>query len=355
MSDLEKIPSEYSEGDLGVEITDLEAPESPDTPSKSRSSTSSPLPTSFLHWRGFLKRKPVQLAGASAFILLGLVILLSLSGTLSFLIEQRTYTPPTSHLPATVSIPSFLSTIPVPQQDGLTCLMDATWSPDSKRLAVLGYSQDCPQGSRSYQLGLVNVYDAHSVKLLVQVRPDGAILSMLRKQFSGAREKPVIIYDSVLWSPDGRQMALTFIAHFWPDQAAPIFAGMLLMRENGRQTVFLRQELEQELEESYLVWDLERGVPAVVNYGYRPNPSPFFTVNIPPALTYHWGTNGMLVPEISSASAGLSASLLGPVGNPDGDASFTLWQPGSAGRTIELGNGPVHFPGVYTWNTFFMA
>jgi hypothetical protein len=126
MSEREETPSESPEGNLGVEITDLEGPEGPDAPSKSRSNTSSRMATSFLHWRGFLTRKPMQLAGASAIILLGLVILLSLSGTRSFLIEQRSPTPRTSRLPATVSIPSFLSTVPVPQQDGLTCLTDAT-------------------------------------------------------------------------------------------------------------------------------------------------------------------------------------------------------------------------------------
>src|SRR5260221_14054542 len=72
---------------------------------------------------------------------------------------------------ASLATPSF------PQQDGIACLTDAAWSPDSQFIAVLGYTQDCPQDE--YVPGIVNLYNVHSHHLMKQLHPDAAIERVL--------------------------------------------------------------------------------------------------------------------------------------------------------------------------------
>src|SRR5262249_48369503 len=77
---------------------------------------------------------------------------------------------------------------------------------------------------------------------------------------------------------------------------------------------------------------------------------------LPPAVAYHWGGNGALLPDTLLAHAtGPAASPLlpGPVGNPDGNTSFTIWQPGVA-RLMSLVDSSSVYP-MYTWSTDFAA
>ncbi|MFI5271775.1 MAG: hypothetical protein ACHQ4H_01925 [Ktedonobacterales bacterium] len=56
----------------------------------------------------------------------------------------------------------------------------------------------------------------------------------------------------------------------------------------------------------------------------------FSVVQVPPALAYSWSADGSLMPTLTLAAHGAPAPnvAIGPVGNPIGDASFTLWQHG---------------------------
>src|SRR5262249_5396275 len=71
----------------------------------------------------------------------------------------------------------------------------------------------------------------------------------------------------------------------------------------------------------------------------------------PPALAYQWGTDGTLVPETLLTDNQVPvAPQPGPVGNPDGSTSFSIWQPGLA-HVISLGGS---FR-AYAWSTDFAA
>src|SRR5205823_1844470 len=79
------------------------------------------------------------------------------------------------------------SSLPVlPKRDGMTCLRDAIWSPDSKFIAVLGYTQNC--SSVAYVPGLVNLYEAHTSRLIRQLHPDDAIVQALNRPLASSRQ-----------------------------------------------------------------------------------------------------------------------------------------------------------------------
>ena len=160
MHDTDYIEQQTAE-DIEFEITDLDPSE------HVGSNTTSWLDTRLLAWQRLPpRRRHWRLASA-----LGVVLLL-----VTFVnLNKGAFSRPRSllHSPAVVTLatPSF------PQQDGIACLADAAWSPDSQFVAVLGYTQDCPQDE--YVPGIVNLYNVHSHHLMKQLHPDAAIMRVL--------------------------------------------------------------------------------------------------------------------------------------------------------------------------------
>jgi hypothetical protein len=246
-------------------------------------------------------------------------------------------------------------------QGSLACVNNFAWSPDGRRLALLDYKQNCPQGSNSYQPGLLSIYSADSGRLIRQIHPDGPILQAIQKfstsqsSASGAVSSPMIIYNTLLWSPRVQRLAFGFSAQVFspiPSSWQPL-TGLLLMDEDGGHPQVL---LQPDRYQSYNEWDLQRGTllpamsPVMQNF-----PSFFCCSNFPIAPAYHWTTNGALLPEGQTSLDTPPAPSLGPIGNPSGDASFTIWQPGMAELTTHVPNQPDEMPGIYTWGSSFAA
>jgi hypothetical protein len=88
-------------------------------------------------------------------------------------------------------------------------------------------------------------------------------------------------------------------------------------------------------------------------------------VTLPPALTYQWGANGALLPLTPlTAQAPPTISPAGPIGNPVGGNSFSIWQPGVAayGSYALPSQGPPEAPltyaaapNLYLWYSQFGA
>ena len=120
MDNFEDTQPEHTEDDAPVEFIDLETTSLQDKPP-------------------FLNRKRVRFLTTSGIVLLAiiLVLILSLSGNLSLLLASLHL--PSSSKPVSSSRPTTpLPAPPAPQQDGIACLIDTAWSPDSTRFAVLG-------------------------------------------------------------------------------------------------------------------------------------------------------------------------------------------------------------------------
>jgi WD40 repeat protein len=152
----------------------------------------------------------------------------------------------------------------------------------------------------------------------------------------------VLQYVHIIWSPDGQRLALTFDTV----SAQPSVNGVeLVNRDDGHAQVLLQQQFPTA--PFYAEWDLAQSRPVP----FTPPLSVFSLMPLPPALAYRWGTNGNLVPETLLTPTTVPAvPPPGPVGNPDGDPSFTIWQPGSM-YVVSFAES-FH---LYTWSTDFAA
>jgi len=239
-------------------------------------------------------------------------------------------------------------------QDGIACLLDAQWSPAGDAIAVLGYAYNCP-GNHDVP-GLLNVYNAHTGKLTAQWQPDDTILTIMNAptvENQGASTPGVLAtssyqmanagsanvgstrllpfsYIHVMWSPDGQRLALSFIVYM---QQQPFF-GILVMNVNGHSSHVIFQPP-----------NLDQGTP--IEWDFATGQALGFT-NISPAIAYRWGAHGALIPEKPlSDRTEQPLPLAGPVGNPDGNVAFTIWQPGFTRIT--------NVAGYYKWGTIFSA
>ena len=341
--------------DSEVEIVDL------DLPGETWSSASLLLASRFLVWQRTLNRRRVRLVTATGILfLVALVLLLNMhiSIPISFSIiphnnntaQYVAQAPPVNIKPSMVGFP---------REDGFACVNNVAWSPDSKYIAFIGYQKDCAQGNQMYERGLVAVYDALSAKLVRQLSPDEAILQAFHKQFPATHDALVINYASILWSPDGKNLALTFNLGF-PLLAGPgkFFGVMLIPDGSGNAQVLLHFQKVSSLP---VEWDLQRH--KAINNSPISSLQPFVSAGtaISPIFTYRWGTNGALIPSLFRRyrlvilRSQLDESQFGSVGDPDGGRSFTIWQPGMSTLNTQNGGRSTDVPGIYTWNTLFVA
>jgi WD40 repeat protein len=236
----------------------------------------------------------------------------------------------------------------------IRCPSQATWSPDSLSLAVLGYTQPCAQDD--YVPARLDLYAVSPMHRVASWQPDGAILGALlhppgvsprlgfwavRKPISGMPQKysaiPPIRYLQLLWSPDGRQLALSFGA----TTRVMTYEGILLADLDGGHARVLLYPEPWQIDPTHwapLQWNLQSGTAIALNHSA-------------PALTYAWSAHDTLVPLTGAhTSGGLSAYMALPPGNPAGDHTFSIWQPGHP-AILSL----MHMPGVYLWSSSFAS
>jgi hypothetical protein len=304
-----------------------------------------------LRWQRAPSRQYWRVMSTVGFVLF-LVVLLNVSSVFSSSFSGRfkgTFFP-RSHPRSLPPLPA--SALPtLPQQDGISCLRDAAWSPDSHFIAVLGYQQNCSPDL--YVPGLVNLYEAHTGTLLTQVHPDGAILQALNQPLTAPPQQAfshgpsrstgdaswlAIHYVHVIWSPDSQRLAFTFTLA----AQSSVMNGVVLMSRGGAHPQVWFQH-QNPTAPSYAEWDAEQ------RRSMASTPVP-----LPPALAYHWGTHGTLLPkELPPATSGPATLSLGPIGNPDGDYWFTIWQ--SALMHVILFTDASGSYSISTWRSSFAA
>lgn len=341
--------------DEQIELSELEPPRPPNV-------LMPPWARRFVErWHSPRSQKRLRRASNVSLALIILLVIALLSGNQFFVLlanqlragfgfSQQAH--PVQSSPASSNLTS--SQARVRGQDGIACLLDARWSPRGDAIAVLGYASTCP--SNHDKPGVLNVYDARTGKLNAQWQLDDTILSIMgaptvSSQGTSARgvqatssfqttttgnadvgSKRILpfSYTHVMWSPDGQKLALSFIVYM---QQHPFF-GILVMNVNGRfsHIIFQPPNLDQP---APIEWDIATGHAL----GFTP---------VPAALSYHWQANGSLVPFVPlSGRPQQPVPLAGPVGNPDGSALFTIWQPGYTTFTT--------IAGYYEWSTTFSA
>jgi hypothetical protein len=332
MHDAESTEQEKIAEDLEVEFTDL------DLPGSTSSSKSLLLAFALFNWQRSLKRlryRRYWRRVSTLSILLMLVVLFRLSNGLSSPLVKSFSR---AFFPASQASSSLAA---LPEPENITCMKDVAWSPDSALIAVLGYHKHCSEDNSPPEL--LNLYDAHSHKLIAQLHPDAAIVHVLTSSVSFPQRQPLVInYMHVIWSPDGHRIACTFNTR---SLQPPVNGAVLMDSEGGHAQVLLQSQYTSA--SFYAEWDLARS-QSIPFTSVQSNSS---FMPLPLALAYHWGSNGTLVPEtLLTHTRGSAIPQLAPIGNPDGDPSFTIWQPGAVYVTVAADSSHLFF-----WSASFAA
>lgn len=270
-------------------------------------------------------------------------------------------------LPAAVSI--------VTSHSGLACPSNVAWSPDGKRVAVVGYAKLCPSEfptNYQYEPGVVVIYDAATGRPLDTFHPDKAVHDTPGVPTPGSvtpaasyadTSEQVVDYSEVLWSPDGKRLALVFAVSTYRVVTSSTgntvepsggLNGLEVVNVDGSSPEVLTYKSNGQYFGA-VRWDLSSGKATAVN----PIPAnTFASSSLPASLSYSW--NGDTLTPDAPLGGGVepSTAALGPVGNPDGGASFSIWQNGSATYENQafLNNQQVtENPGAFVFGTDFTA
>jgi hypothetical protein len=342
---MEPFEPDPSHPEFEVEMSDLATPDDePRTPS-GRGTRKRPLLPKAHIWRLVL--------GGSAVLLLLLVVLLSLYPNV---------------LPHWFIRPGAPMPLELRPQQGLACLIDATWSPNGHQVALLGYQNFCA-GVGTPKPGVVAIYDAATGRLLKQVQPDRFILHALQEAVpelltptpspagSPAGQPPSILYQRLLWSLDRSRLALTFWVSRSPS-TPPLTGLVVLDPDQITGQVWIITDPAQDLNAAIL-WDTVSGLHTSRFGTPQFFPSTLdasFAITYPVAVSYQWETTGDLLPQTPLPLAGSPpAAAPGSIGDPNFTRTFSLWQPGIAELMTHQDVGPSYTPGVYMWHTTLAA
>jgi WD40 repeat protein len=209
----------------------------------------------------------------------------------------------------------------------LLCPSSAAFSPDGTQLAVIGASMECRAAADSFVGHALAVYDARTGTLTHDIPLDPLIgydpLLPRALQRIGA-----VRYVGLGWSPDGTRVAVAYTTFSSATQltfSRVVSSGLLLVdvTTGTAATVPGDAGFFTTAPGTYAglpIWQL---VPQSVTPPFTPQPG----------LTFAWSNAGQPSPIIPLGPRPLTdlpmrAGPRYPVGNPDGDSVFTIWQPG---------------------------
>lgn len=208
----------------------------------------------------------------------------------------------------------------------------AAFSPDDARLAVIGAFTPCRQftpGLPRCGHGLA-IYDGHS-GALVQVSPIESLLDVTEPPNSAIPthgSSGYVHLTTLGWSPDSAWFAMVYSVFDRPAPTSPddmLASGLLLINPQTGATHIFRGDSGYfatliGAPSAHPIWRL--GDAEAETIGFTPAPG----------LIYAWGANGLPFPTLALktplSSLPANAGARYPVGQPDGSAPFTIWQPG---------------------------
>lgn len=245
-------------------------------------------------------------------------------------------------------------------QNGIACPQDVAWSPSGTMIAVLGYQQHCPNTaaqSSTYPPGQVDIYSAATGTRIAQILPYDPIAqnlhltSPMATSVAHSTSHQITQYGHVLWSSDGKLLAISFSVTSEMNSA-----GNLSLVTDGVLLTDVAGTFSRTLFHSRSPFEVYSGEWNLTTGAYLPIPidvEPYSWYPVPPAMSYAWDSDGSLAVQgqLLSLISIPSTSPLGPIGNPDGDSSFTVWQPaiitpivGTGGNTSINYLYGAHFP-----------
>lgn len=231
--------------------------------------------------------------------------------------------------------PAAISTVRTAQ---LLCPSGAAFSSDGAELAVIGSTRSChaaPYGESSFNGHVLALYDAHLGTLQRTIRLD-PLVGVEPYAPRAAQRIAAIRYVGLGWGPGNRKFAVAYSTFDSADDVSfehVSGSGLLLIDTTSGAAEVTRGDAgffsPTGAATGYPVWNLDQ-----------------HTVSAPAAsaagLTYSWTTSGAVQPVTPLENRPLSqlpvsAGAKYPIGEPDGDSTFTIWQPG-----VLLGPGIVN-------------
>jgi hypothetical protein len=208
---------------------------------------------------------------------------------------------------------------------------DAAFSPDGTRIAVIGAFTPCTQltqGLARCGHGLA-IYNS-AAGAIVQMSPIEPLIGVTTPDVSELRTHGTDGYVAVRglgWSPDSVWFAMAYTVFNTPSPTLPDSmqdSGLLLLNPQTGATQIIRGDTGyfdslDGATTAHPVWHITRGNQTA---GYTTAPGVIFA----------WGADGLPFPTVGEKNAlselPANAGARYPVGQPDGSAPFTIWQPG---------------------------
>ncbi|WIG59243.1 MAG: hypothetical protein OJF49_001990 [Ktedonobacterales bacterium] len=237
---------------------------------------------------------------------------------------------------------SAAKTILVDLLAAMGCPQAMAWSPDGKTLAVLG-TGSCPGGTTQFSdpAGKLALVDAATGRIIRTIKLDPLVLPLAipASVSSNPNNELEAGYGEMIWSPDGKEIAITFgagTAYQQFDQDHNLVAsgvhtinsGLALVdvgAQTARVLMFASEKAAERLQGQQLRWDVTAGMVA--------------GENVPQGLAYRWNGDGSLT-ATQPLSATPGTPQVGPAGNADGGAAFTMWRTGGLALNAPCPNVP---------------
>lgn len=209
---------------------------------------------------------------------------------------------------------------------GVHCITEVAFSPNGADVGVVGMTNPCdatPATAASHRLV---VYDAVYGETLTAFELD----DLLRGQVADAENRRIVgsRFAGLGWSPSGSRFALAFAAFDRQSDVTlddVVCSGLLLVDVVGGSPALIRGD-------AGLIDSGAEGYTGLPGWNIRAGePTPAFVPE--PGLVYAWQHADAPRPIVAlghepTATLPVTAGPRYPVGNPLGDATFTVWQPG---------------------------
>ncbi len=225
-----------------------------------------------------------------------------------------------------LSAPVAISTVRTSQ---LLCPSGAAFSPDGAELAIIESTNNCHSyryGPSAFYAHVLALYDAH-LGTLQRTIPLDSLVGYDPYTPRGAQRIRAIRYVGLGWSPTGKKFAVAYATFSSSSDITfenVVDSGLLLIDTTSGRSVAIRGDAgffsPTGATTGYPVWNLGEHMVS------------------PPAasaaaFTYTWTADGNVRPVIpldgrTLSQLPVSAGPKYPVGDPDGDSTFSLWQPG---------------------------
>lgn len=255
-----------------------------------------------------------------------LVVAVVIGVTFTLLATQQRGQPGPGAQPTLAGVPVRIST---GVAAAIRCPSAAAFSPDGTRIAVIGAALTCDDAENASTLvpHLLALFDTQSGTLLESIALDPLVgaRDYASRQPHGVRAAR---YVALGWSPDGRHVGMVYgifdaASRIEPDDL--LDSGFLLVDTLTYTGTVIHGDAGffAAPTSSYAglpVWDL----------AHRTVSAPEVST---PSLAYAWSPSGQ-AEAISPLGAAplkqlpVTAGPRYPVGNPDGDATYTIWQTG---------------------------